>query len=99
MLVKYALLWLPMLIIAIMNGFLREFFIKKHVNDLTAHQLSTLALIVFFAVYIWFIITRFPPGSASDAMLIGMLWLGLTLIFEFGFGRWRGNSWQTLLAD
>jgi hypothetical protein len=99
MLVKYALLWFPMLIIAIMNGFLREFVIKKHVNDLAAHQLSTLTLIIFFAVYIWFVMARFPPGSAGDAMLIGMLWLVLTLVFEFGFGRWRGNSWQTMLAD
>jgi hypothetical protein len=99
MLVKYALLWFPMLAIAIMNGILREFFIKKHVNDLAAHQLSTLTLIVLFAVYIWFVMARFPPGSADDAMLIGMLWLVLTLVFEFGFGRWRGNSWQTLLAD
>jgi hypothetical protein len=32
-------------------------------------------------------------------LLAGLLWLVLTLVFEFGFGRWRGKSWEQLLAD
>ena len=40
-----------------------------------------------------------PPASARQALLIGLFWLALTLLFEFGFGRYRGNSWEKLLAD
>ena len=95
----YFLLWFPMLLIAIANGTLREFVFKKHVSDLTAHQLSTITLIIFFAVYIGFMINRFPPVSSRQTVLIGLFWVVLTLIFEFGFGRYRGRSWPQLFED
>jgi hypothetical protein len=96
---KYFLLWFPMLLIAIANGFFREAVIKKHVGELAAHQLSTLTLVILFAFYIGFVIYKFPPASANEALLVGILWLVLTLCFEFGFGRYRGHSWEHLLAD
>jgi hypothetical protein len=95
----YILLWFPMLIIAIINGLIREFLFKKFTGDLTAHQLSTITLILFFAIYIWLVIKRFPPASTNMALLIGLVWVVMTLTFEFGFGRYRGNSWETLLED
>jgi hypothetical protein len=95
----YFLLWFPMLLIAIGNGTLREFVFKKHVPDLTAHQLSTIILIILFVVYIGFVIHRFPPASSRQAIFIGLVWVVLTLIFEFGFGRYRGRSWPQLFED
>ena len=88
-----------MLLIAIGNGALREFVFKKFMTALAAHQLSTVNLFIFFALYIAFIINRFPPGSSNQAVFIGFLWLVLTLVFEFGFGRYRGNSWSKLFED
>lgn len=88
-----------MLLIAIGNGTLRDLGYKKYVGDLAAHQISTVTLILFFALYIHYIIQRFPPDSATQAIFIGLLWVIMTLAFEFGFGRWRGNSWEKLLAD
>ena len=96
---KYFLLWFPMLLIAIINGSIREFFIKKYTNELTAHQISTVTLLLFFSFYISFVIRKFPPPSATYALTVGVFWLILTLAFEFGFGRWGGNSWENLLAD
>jgi len=95
----YILAWFPMLLLAVLNGFLREFVLKKYAGDFTAHQLSTITLLLLFAVYIGVIISRFPPASALQAVLVGVLWVCLTLTFEFGFGLYRGNSWDTLLAD
>lgn len=97
--VKYLLLWFPMLMIAVLNGTLREFVFKKFTGELAAHQLSTVTLLLFFAAYIWFVSTRIPLDSSVNALLIGLMWVTLTLIFEFGFGRYRGNSWETLLHD
>ena len=96
---KYFLFWFPMLLIAIGNGALREFVFKKFMTALAAHQLSTVTLFIFFALYIAFIINRFPPASSNQAVFIGFLWLVLTLVFEFGFGRYRGNSWSKLFED
>lgn len=96
---KYLVAWFPMLLLAIANGALREFVFKKYMGELTAHQLSTFSLLVLFAVYIGFVMHYFPPASANEAILLGLFWLVLTLLFEFGFGRYRGNSWEKLLED
>lgn len=97
--IKYLLAWFPMLLIAIANGFLRDVVYKQYTGDLAAHQLSTVSLIVFFGIYIRYIVNLFPPASGIQAVLAGLLWLILTLAFEFGFGRYRGNSWAKLLED
>lgn len=96
---KYFLAWFPMLLLAIANGALREFVFKKYMGEPAAHQLSTFSLLLLFAIYIGFIMKRVPPVSAKQAILIGLFWLLLTLLFEFGFGRYRGSSWEKLLAD
>ena len=97
---KYMLAWVPMVIIAIGNGFLREKIIAKYVKELQAHQLSTVTLILFFGIYIWIILTLWKPISAQQAIRIGMYWLVLTIAFEFLFGFYvAGHSWSRLLQD
>ena len=96
---KYFLFWFPMLLIAVANGALRDLWYKKYTGELTAHQISTITLIIFFALYIGYIIQRFSPSSSTQTVFIGISWMIMTLAFEFGFGRWRGNSWQTILED
>ena len=88
-----------MLLIAIANGAARDLWYKKYMPELKAHQLSTISFVILLAVYIGFIINRFPPGSTMQALLIGMIWVTLTLLFEFGFGLLRGNSFRHLLSD
>lgn len=88
-----------MLLLAVGNGTLREFVFKKHMSDLAAHQLSTVTLILFFSAYIFILFQKFPPESARQAFFIGLLWLILTEVFEFGFGLYRGIDWLVMLAD
>jgi len=95
----YLLLWFPMMLIAVLNGTVRDLVYKKYTGELTAHQLSTVSLLILLGVYNWWVIDHYPPASASQALLIGLLWTGLTLLFEFGLGRARGRSWTVLLAD
>ncbi len=96
---KYFLAWFPMLLLAILNGTARDLWYKKYLGDLAAHQLSTVTLIILFGIYIKIIINNYAPASSTQAIYIGLLWLALTLAFEFGFGRMRGNSWPVLLED
>ena len=88
-----------MLLLAILNGTARDLWYKKYLGELTAHQVSTASLILLFGLYIGIILKIFPPASGRQALYIGALWLILTLIFEFGFGLMRGNSWKRLLSE
>jgi hypothetical protein len=96
---KYFLLWFPMVFIAIVNGTARDLWYNKYIDELAARQLSTLSLIVFLGVYMFFVIKRFPPQSVSQSLFVGLIWLVLTLVFEFGLGFYRGNTLSQLLDD
>ncbi len=82
----YILAWLPMLLIAVANGALRQTVFAKFMPELRAHQLSTLSGSVLIGVFIWFVIRAWPPSSAGEAWLIGAVWLVLTVAFETFMG-------------
>lgn len=88
-----------MIILAVLNGTARDLWYKRFLGDLTAHQISTVTLIILLGAYIWFIIRKFPPHSSTQALFIGLFWLLMTLLFEFGFGLARGHSLSELLND
>ncbi len=96
---KYFLLWFPMLLIAILNGTARDLWYKKYVTELTARQLSTFSLLLLLGMYMFFIVKKFSPASATQALFTGVFWMLLTLGFEFGFGLYRGHTWAQLLED
>ncbi|WP_299103940.1 hypothetical protein [uncultured Tenacibaculum sp.] len=97
---KYILAWFPMIMIAIINGFFREKFLANYFNSLQAHQLSSVSMIMLLGMYIWFVFKVFFPTSANQSILIGLIWLLFTVIFEFLFGYYAmGNSWNKLLSD
>jgi hypothetical protein len=97
---KYLLAWIPMVFIAIHNGTVREFVFAKKLPELRAHQLSYLTGILFFAVYTWLISLRWALQSAGQALIVGLLWLSLTVAFEFVFGHYAArHSWEKLLQD
>jgi len=97
---KYVLAWIPMVLIAIANGVMREAWYTKRLGELRAHQLSCATGILLFAIYVWAIVCFFPPRSSGQALAIGLMWLVLTVAFEFIFGHFaRGIFWNELLAD
>jgi hypothetical protein len=50
---KYLLAWIPMVLIAIANGALRQAWYGKHLGELQAHQVSTVSGVLLFGAYIW----------------------------------------------
>ena len=92
--------WLGGPVIGIANGVTRELVYKDAVGDLTAHQISTATAIGLFAGYFWLLERRYPLADDRAALRVGAAWLGLTIVFEFGFGRAvDGKTWSELLAD
>ena len=97
---KYALAWLPMPLIGIINGSIRQFGYGKFMSELVAHQISTLTGIILFGLYVWFLSRLWRIESSSQALTIGVMWLSLTVAFEFVFGHYvMGNPWSILLHD
>ena len=94
------LLWIPMVFLAIANGVLRELTYGKVLPELRAHQVSCFTGIFLFWAYSWVVFRFFPLESLKHALWMGTIWLGLTITFEFLFGRFVANhSWKRLLND
>lgn len=97
---RYLLCWFLLAVVAVMNGVIRESTYGRRVSDLVAHQVSTLSAIVFTGIVVWLIHRAWPLGSAHQAWTIGLLWLVMTILFEFGFGHFvAGHSFSRLFAD
>lgn len=96
----YLLAWVLMIPLAITNGVLRQTTYGKHMPELRAHQVSTLTGIVVFGAYIWAVAALWPFPSAATAWRVGLLWAAMTIVFEFGFGRYVAkHSWSRLFTD
>jgi len=97
---RYLAGWLLLLVVAFGNGMLREAGYGRVLPELAAHQLSTLTGIVFTGLCGWWLLRAWPLQSARQALLVGLLWLLLTVIFELLFGHYvAGHSWRQLLHD
>src|SRR3954452_7809741 len=97
--IKYFLLWLPMIVIAFINATLRQLVFIKYISELRAHQVSTITLIILCSIYIWFVFPLLDIQNFKQAVLIGLVWVVLTVLFEFSLGRLTKKSWAYLLKD
>ncbi len=97
---RYFLAWIPGIPIAIGNGSLREFAVRRYVGELAAHQISVVTVILLFGLYVWFVLPWLKLSSGAEAVRVGLTWLVLTVAFEFVFGHYAmGHPWAALLHD
>jgi hypothetical protein len=100
MMLKYAIAWLVMPVIGIINGTIREYGYKNALGELRAHQVSTITGIILFGFYIWALSLRWKIQSSAQAIAIGLMWLVMTVAFEFLFGHYvMKHPWSKLLYD
>ncbi len=93
--------WFILMVFAIVNAGIREGFYVNFLNELQAHQMSTFTLMAIIIVYTYALL-RFSGFEISDrqAMMMGVIWLIMTVAFEFLAGHYVfGNSWESLLGD
>lgn len=100
MILRTVLAWLVILILASLNGALRQALIIPSLGETAGRALSTILLSILVVVATWFLLPFIKPDSSRAAWMIGGIWVVMTLAFEFLAGHFLfGNSWESLLAD
>ena len=100
MILIYGIAWFFMIFIGIANGVIRQFGYGRYMSELTAHQVSTLTGIILFGLYTWLLSLRWKLESTKQALTVGLIWLCLTVVFEFVFGHYvMKHPWSRLLHD
>ncbi|NJD25432.1 MAG: hypothetical protein FIB06_08490 [Betaproteobacteria bacterium] len=92
--------WLVMLLVSVLNGIARDVGYGQGLDPLRAHQLSTLYGMTLLGVVIAVYARRWPFPSVASAWRAGLLWLALTVAFEFLFFHYiTGHAWAELRAN
>ena len=98
MITRCILLWLPLPLVAIANGILRNAVYQRALGTSLAHQVSTGTGIGLFALYASLVRSWCPLHSLGQALMVGVIWLALTVAFEFLFFHFvMGQTWIELL--
>ena len=97
---RLVLAWLPMVLIAVGNGAIREAWLTPWLGELRGRQASTVLLLLLFTGYFAGLFHFRPLASSRAALQTGGAWLLLTLLFEFGLGRFVSHlSWSQMLSE
>lgn len=100
MLTRYFLLWFPLMVIGILNGMFRDKTYGKWMGKRPANQIATLILLSAIAGFMVWLSMTWPFQSEREALLTGILWMTMTITFEFLFGRFVArSSWKELVDD
>lgn len=83
---KAVLAWLGLMVLAMLNGTFRQFLLLPNMGDLPAHQVSTVILCVLIFIYTWLVLRWWRLPARSSAWMVGVIWLVLTVTFEFVLG-------------
>jgi len=100
MILRAVFIWFGLLVLAILNGGFREAVLVPRMGRGLGQGASTVMLSTLILTAGWVALPWIAPRTLQDAWTIGVLWVTLTLAFEFLAGHFVfGKPWAELFAD
>jgi hypothetical protein len=92
--------WLVIVAIESAHGTLRRLLLEPMVGDFRARQMSVFTGSLLILCVAWLFVRWLGAGSTGRLLAVGLLWLCLTLLFEFGLGLYvLGYSRERMTSD
>jgi hypothetical protein len=99
MLYRAFALWLLLMVVAIVNGVLREKLLMGWLDRGTAQIVSTAMLAVLVLLVTALTVGWMKVRGRLRYVIVGVIWVALSVAFEFLFGHYvLGESWRALLT-
>ena len=96
-LIKGTGIWLLIMLAAITNGMLRESLLEPALGTEAALLLSGILLMLIIFAMSWLFAPLFGRSNTSTWLAVGLLWVALTLAFEYRFGHFvAGIPWDEI---
>ncbi len=99
MLHRALVVWFVILVLAILNGAMRDLILAPRIGDTIARAISTVVLCGLILLVTWYTIRWVEPRGPKQAIAVGAFWLVLTMCFEFGAGWYAGKPWSVIMED
>jgi hypothetical protein len=96
-LLKAAGLWLILVVAAVANAAIRELLLEPAIGPDAALPASGILLAVLILGFAWLAVPLFRPQATRTFVMVGIVWLVLTLAFELLFGHYVvGKTWTEI---
>ena len=93
------MVWMAFMLAETAHGLLRELFIAPEIGALRARQIGIpVGCVLVFAVA-WFAGRWMGAHTRRQQLMVGGLWVVLTLVFEIAIGFAIGAPWEQVTAD
>jgi len=96
---RHDLAWLALPFFAVLNGLVRDTTYGPSMGRDLSHSVSVAPLLIAIVVWAMWVSRRWPLPDGRTALRVGVMWLALTLAFEFGLGALQGSSMEEMLAE
>ena len=93
------MVWMAFMLVETAHGMVRELFIAPEIGALRARQLGVpVGCAIVFAVA-WVAARWLGANTRRQQLIVGGLWVVLTLSFEISIGFAIGAPWEQVSAD
>lgn len=96
---KALLTWFLIVVAESIHGTLRQLFVAPILGDLPARQLGVLIGSAIVFTIAWATVRWIDAKSFAEQSRVGLVWVALTVIFEFSLGRALGYLPERILSD
>lgn len=92
--------WLAIILAETLHGVARAIFLQPQMGDLRARQIGVLTGSLIILAIAVATVRWMGAATRKQLLAVGLLWLVLTLAFEFALGRFvMGFSYERLWSD
>jgi hypothetical protein len=89
--------WLLVMAVEFVHGTVRWILLRPHVGEFRSGQIGVFTGSVIFLLVVYLCLPWMGARDNQECLLIGSLWLLLTLIFELSFGHYvMHRPWESI---
>ena len=93
-------IWLVLIVAEIVHGILRAMLLVPIVGEFRSNQIGVFSGSLIIIAIAYFTIRWIGASRLTEQLLVGVIWLALTIAFEILFGRFVvGLSWERIASD
>ena len=99
-LVRALAVWLLIIFAESVHGTLRQFFLAPLIGDFAARRIAFFVALLLIFLIAYFFIRWISAPNVKSLFAVGLMWMILMTLFEFGLGLFVMNySWARMLED
>ena len=91
--------WLMIIFAEFLHGTARIMLLEPLIGDFRARQAAVFTGMLIILAISYFFVGWIRAAGSFQLLLVGLLWLVLTVAFEISLGRLMNLSWERILSD